>query len=173
MADNSVRSAGEIRLWGGHTFPDGWLPCDGRSLLCDEYPALHAVILETYGSDHPGHDFKLPDLRGRVPMGMGGGYVLGIAAGTEGVVLEQAQMPQHAHEVQALSNKADTNAPQGALLANAAQRAVYADAANLVSMNAGALTNAGANRAHSNQQPYLVLNFIISVEGVRLAPAAE
>ena len=63
---------GEVRAFPWGTTPQGWLPCDGRSLSIPTYPALYTLIGVTFGGD--GYSsFNLPDLRGRVPIGFGQG----------------------------------------------------------------------------------------------------
>ncbi len=63
---------GEIRLFAGNYAPEGWLSCDGRALkIADaQNQALYSLIGITYGGDGV-QTFKLPDLRGRVPLGVG------------------------------------------------------------------------------------------------------
>jgi microcystin-dependent protein len=59
---------GEIRVFTSE-LPEHWLPCDGRLLPFNRYPALGATIGTSYGGDDPTARFALPDLRGRVVAG--------------------------------------------------------------------------------------------------------
>lgn len=96
---------GEIRMFLGSYVPEGWLACDGSAVKISQYPALHAAIADTYGATGDQTTFKLPDLRGRAPLGSGmqGAsevmYPLGEAGGAEAVVLTRGQMPDHTHDV--------------------------------------------------------------------------
>lgn len=103
---------GEIRLFAGRQLPAGWLPCDGRALPLNQYEALFNVLFYTYGSD--GWDkFRLPDLRGRVPVGTGADLPLGTVVGSSLTTLQPAQMPAHTHTLSGdvVSGSAGGNAP--------------------------------------------------------------
>lgn len=70
-----LRPVGEVTMYGGATAPAGWLICDGSSKLVADYPDLHAAIGYTYGG--AGLNFNLPDLRSRMPVGIGTFVTLG------------------------------------------------------------------------------------------------
>jgi len=81
--------------------PVGWVPCDGRLLSVSEYQVLFTLIGTTYGGDGV-NTFRVPDLRSRVPVGLGklqGGaqYTLGETNGLEAATITTAQMPTHTH----------------------------------------------------------------------------
>lgn len=59
---------GTIQTFALYYIPDGWLPCDGRSLPIAEYPLLYNEIGITFGSENE-DDFKLPNLCGRFVRG--------------------------------------------------------------------------------------------------------
>src|SRR5579862_2616469 len=63
---------GEIELFGGNFAPVGWFTCDGQLLPINQFTALFSLLGTTYGGNGQ-TTFALPDLRGRVPMHMGGG----------------------------------------------------------------------------------------------------
>ena len=93
---------GEIRLWPTATAPKGWKICDGSSLSTTTYSALYAVIGTTYGCS--GSNFSLPNLKGRVPVGVGysyagTGYTYALAetGGANFVQLTSDQIPDHKH----------------------------------------------------------------------------
>ena len=97
---------GVIQMFGGATAPAGWLICDGSAISREDYAALFAVIGITYGAGDGSTTFNLPDLRGRVPLGVGNGtatghtnHTLGQQAGQESVTLSSAQsgLPAHGH----------------------------------------------------------------------------
>ena len=92
---------GEIKLWAGSTVPKGWLRCEGQSLSTTTYSALYAVIGTTYGG-YSGY-FYLPNLKGRVPVGVGYAtqytYALAETGGANFVQLTSDQIPDHKHIV--------------------------------------------------------------------------
>jgi microcystin-dependent protein len=93
MADPFI---GEIRLFGFPRVPDGWLACSGQSVSIGQYEALYTLIGTTYGGDGV-QTFQLPDLRGRVPIGQGGTFVVGQNAGEEQHSLSNMEIPAHSH----------------------------------------------------------------------------
>ena len=59
--------------YGGPTAPAGWLLCDGSEVQTSEYSELFDVIKYTYGDSATLlglGTFRLPDLRGRFPLGV-------------------------------------------------------------------------------------------------------
>ncbi len=166
MADCFI---GEMRMFGGNFAPEGWAICDGRSLPVSSYETLYTIIGRTYGGD--ANTFKLPDLRGRIPVGQGTGpgiaaKTLGQMGGSETVVLANAQLPQHTHDI-VISNAAGTAAsPQNALWAGSSVNLYSTStAAPNGQMNAEAITAVGGNppQGHNNMMPFLSVNFIIAV----------
>lgn len=162
---------GEIRMFGGNFAPVGWAFCDGSLLSIAQYDALYSLIGTTYGGDGQS-TFALPDLRGRFPIhqGQGGGLsprVLGEMAGTESVTLQTSQMPAHNHTPVANTAAGNSNDPNGMYWASSAsvQQYLPGDQAN-TNMNTGAIGSAGGSQPHDNMQPHLVINFIISLEGI-------
>lgn len=157
---------GEIRLFAGLQLPDGWLPCDGRLLALNLNTALFRILGNAHGGDGR-TTFALPDLRGRVPMGIGAGpglttRRLGERTGVENVVLDATQMPSHDHALRATNSSATQTQPSGNILARAATPQ-YLNASASVVMGADAIGASGSNAPHVNVQPSNVLNFIIAV----------
>src|SRR5690242_13853470 len=107
MADSFM---GEIRIFGGTFAPLGWAFCNGALLSIAQNGALFNLIGTTYGGDGQ-NTFALPDLRGRVPVHQGTGYVMGQVAGEETVTLTTSQLPAHTHGVQAQENTGDQSSP--------------------------------------------------------------
>jgi len=93
---------GEIRGFAGTFNPSNWMYCQGQTLPIAQYNALFALIGVTYGGNGS-TNFQLPDLRGRVPMGIGQGiglstnWQLGQMAGAESTQLNINQLPIHTH----------------------------------------------------------------------------
>ena len=155
---------GEIRIFAGNFAPDGWMFCSGQLLAISEYDTLYNLIGTTYGGDGQA-TFALPDLRGRVPVHQGSGFVMGQIGGVETVTLNITQIPSHTHQAQASSNSGSSNNPVNNLWANWTG-SQYSDRETDSQMNAGALASVGGNELHDNRIPYLGLSFIISLFGV-------
>ena len=172
MADPYI---GEIRLFAGTFAPAGWAFCDGTRLAISEYDALFALIGTTYGGDGQ-QTFALPDLRGRVPIHQGSGpgltpRVMGEAAGAERVTLAPAQIPQHQHVLVASGGPGTSDRPGGNVLATPPVLRPYAVDPPDVDAAASVVGAVGGSQPHENRQPYLALNFIISLFGVYPTPA--
>jgi microcystin-dependent protein len=166
---------GEIRMFAGNFAPAGWMFCDGTTLPISENETLFQLIGTTYGGDGES-TFNLPDLRGRVPVhqgtspATGTNYTLGEQAGVETVTLTTQQSPQHTHALMATTKVGTQANPGGNLLANSQGPQPYIQESPDGSLNAQALTAAGGNQPHENRQPYLGINFIISLFGIFPSP---
>jgi len=166
MADPFVA---EIRIFGGNFAPKGWAFCDGQIMPIGQNTALFSLLGTTYGGDGRS-TFALPDLRGRSPLHQGQGpgltsRFLGESAGVETVTVTQSQIPMHTHALAAGSAAASTN-PGGNLFGKPVSAKIYGPVTSMVPMSAGAIGSAGQNQAHDNRQPYLVLSFIIALQGI-------
>lgn len=155
---------GEIRMFGGNFAPQGWAFCDGALIPISENDALFNLIGTTYGGDGQ-ETFALPDLRSRVPIHSGAGYVLGQAAGTETVTLTVNQLPAHSHVPQAQTNQGSLSNPGGAVWATSTLNE-FSAAAPAGNMNAAALGSSGGSQPHDNMVPFLAVNFILSLFGI-------
>lgn len=157
---------GEIRMFAGNFAPVGWMTCEGQLLQISDYETLFVLIGTTYGGDGQ-TTFALPDLRGRAPIHTGGGYVLGQTGGTETVTLNTSQIPTHSFG-QGSSNAGTTAAPQPGV--GPAQAALDRQEINIYSDTAAAtpayVPPIGGNQPHENMQPYLAINYIISMDGI-------
>jgi microcystin-dependent protein len=161
---------GEIRLFAGNFAPSGWMFCEGQTIAISENNTLFQLLGTTFGGDGQ-ETFNLPDLRGRVPIHMGSGpdgttYQMGEAAGVEAVTLTPQQIPNHTHPLDASTGAASTTNPGGGLLASPTASIYTAVTANTVQMSPQAVQPAGGSQPHENRQPFLCINFIISMFGV-------
>jgi microcystin-dependent protein len=161
---NSGPYVGEIRMFGGNFAPVGWKFCDGQLLPISENETLFQLIGTTYGGDGQ-EDFALPDLRGRIPVHQGNGMVLAQTGGVESVTLTAQQLPVHTHPfVGSLNQGGTTNAPTN-VVAQVPGGNVYIEDQASVPLSPQ-LPLAGGSQPHENLQPYLCINFIISLFGV-------
>jgi microcystin-dependent protein len=162
---------GEIRMFAGNFAPAGWMFCDGTQLPIAEFDTLFNLIGTTYGGDGQ-ETFNLPDLRGRVPIHQGTNpatgttFTLGEQAGVETVTLTTQQAPQHNHALTATSAVGTQLNPGGNLLANSQAPQPYIQENPDNSLNAQTLSPAGGSQPHENRQPFLGINFIISLFGI-------
>ncbi len=156
---------GEIRMFAGNFAPAGWMFCEGQLLPISENEALFNLIGTTYGGDGQS-TFALPDLRGRIAIHFGNGFTLAETGGVETVTLTVNQIAAHSHALLASTDAGDQGNPGNNLTAqNTAVQLYFEDAPNV---NAGpqAITPVGGSQPHNNFQPYLCVDFIISLFGI-------
>jgi microcystin-dependent protein len=160
---------GEVRLVGYTFAPVEWNFCDGSLQSISGNPALFQLIGTIYGGDGQ-TTFALPDLRGRVPIHQGtlsGGssYVIGQRAGAESVTLSLSQIPAHNHSFLGnSSSQGAVNSPNNATVC--AGKEVYKGSTPGAAMNSSILSSAGGSQPHENRQPFLAMNWVISLFGV-------
>jgi Microcystin-dependent protein len=156
---------GEIRMFGGNFAPAGWMFCEGQLLPISEFETLFNLIGTTYGGDGQS-TFALPDLRGRLPIHQGGGFILAETGGTENITLTVNQIPAHNHPFKVTPNLGGGNAPVNAVLAQSSTVKVYSTVAPSVALGASSIAATGGSQPHSNFQPYLCVSFIMSMFGI-------
>jgi microcystin-dependent protein len=162
---------GEIFMFAGNFAPVGWVFCDGQLLPIDQYPALFSLIGTFYGGNGT-TNFALPDLRGRVPIHLGTSpasgatYVIGQIGGAETVALQTAQLPPHRHAANA-NGGGNVVSPSNAVWSTDpfGNTAAYTDPSNST-MRAGAIGTTSPAEPHDNMQPFLGINYIISLFGI-------
>jgi microcystin-dependent protein len=160
---------GEIRMFAGNFAPNGWMFCDGQTLPISENETLFQLIGTTYGGDGQ-ETFNLPNLQSRVPIHMGTGpggttYSIAEMAGTEQETLTVQQIPIHTHPWLASTADANNVEPVGGVPA-VAQGDFYTTSFSPIAMAAQSVTPAGGSQPHENVQPFLCINFIISLFGI-------
>jgi microcystin-dependent protein len=157
----------EIKIVSFNFPPKGWALCNGQLLPINQNQALFALLGTTYGGNGQ-TTFALPNLRGQVPIHMGNGHTLGEQAGSTSVTVNQLQMPTHTHIANGTNNSATatTPVPAGGVVYARAGNQMYGPAQNLVAMSPSAVANVGGSQPHNNMMPYLVLNFIIALQGI-------
>ncbi len=161
---------GEIRMFAGTFAPAGWMFCSGQQLPISENETLFQLIGTTYGGDGES-TFNLPNLQSRVPIHMGNGpdgvnYPLAQAAGTESVTLTTQQIPVHNHALLVSKNAGNVNLPAGHVTGESASVKMYLSDSPSGAMNPGSVTPVGGSQPHENCQPFLCINYIISLFGL-------
>jgi microcystin-dependent protein len=154
----------EVKIISWNFAPKGWAFCNGQFLPINQNQALFSLLGTTYGGNGQ-TTFALPDLRGRTAIHQGTGFVEGQVGGQEFHTLTISEMPAHEHLPQAVSEVGTTIIPGGNFLAKSDTQ-VYQSPNNLVAMGNSSISNIGGSQAHENRQPYLVLNFVIALQGV-------
>ena len=162
---------GEIQMFAGNFAPAGWMFCEGQLLPISEYETLFNLIGTTYGGDGQ-YTFALPDLRGRIPVHQGNGFVLAETGGAEAITLTISQIPSHNHAFLGNDNPGSASTPIGNYLAkNGAIDSYTGDLSRgLTPLNQNIVNRVGGSQPHNNFQPYLCVNFIISLFGIFPTP---
>ncbi len=158
---------GEIKMFSGNFPPKGWAFCNGQLLPINQNQALFAILGTTYGGDGS-VNFALPDLRGRVPIHTDNtNYYLGQKEGTETNTITVNQLPAHNHFINAVSTNGNQNSPEGTYLANSrATDKEYSNTTPDKTMKATMINNTGGGQPVNNMQPYIVITYIIALQGV-------
>jgi microcystin-dependent protein len=160
---------GEIRMFAGNFAPAGWMFCEGQLLPISENETLFQLIGTTYGGDGQS-TFALPDLQSRVPIHQGTSNILAQTGGTEEVTLTTAQIPSHTHAFLASSANGSQISPANEVLGALQGVKIYRAGTATVTLDPSAVTPQGGNQPHSNLQPFLCINFIISLFGIFPSP---
>jgi microcystin-dependent protein len=160
---------GEIRMFAGNFAPAGWMFCEGQTLPISENETLFQLIGTTYGGDGQ-ETFNLPDLQGRIPLHQGNGFQLAEKAGVETVTLTTGQMPVHNHPFLAVTAVGTSPNVAGNLAAAAGNIDLYRQTTASTPLANTAIVPVGGSQPHDNLQPFLCINFIISLFGIFPSP---
>ena len=152
----------EIKIVSFNFPPRGWALCNGQLLPINQNQALFALLGTTYGGDGR-VNFALPDLRGRIPIHFGS-HTLGERGGEENHTLIASEMSAHTHTFSASNAAPNQGTPAGNMWAS--NSGAYSSAPPDSSMNPASIANVGGSQPHTNTQPFLVLNFIIALQGI-------
>ena len=160
---------GEIRMFAGNFAPAGWMFCEGQLLPISENETLFQLIGTTYGGDGES-TFALPDMRGRIPIHQGNGIILAETGGAEEINLTVNQIPGHTHPLIGSATNGSQAFPAGNVLASSTVITPYAPETPNGVMAQTAITSVGGSQSHTNFQPYLCVDFIISLFGIFPSP---
>jgi microcystin-dependent protein len=169
----------EIKLVSFNFPPKGWAFCNGQLLPINQNQPLFALLGTTYGGNGQ-TNFALPNFRGRVAIHEGNGHTLGEAAGSTSVTLTVQTLPAHIHLMQARNELAPANlvgveagptkTPAQALVSlpnnQTTPANIYGTGPITGAMRPDAVSNTGGSQPHNNMMPYLVLNYIIALQGI-------
>jgi len=154
----------EVKIISWNFAPKGWAFCNGQLLPINQNQALFSLLGTTFGGDGR-VNFGLPDMRGRTAIHPGQGFVEGQVGGEEFHTIIMSEMPAHEHLPQAVSEAGNTIIPGGNFLAKSDTQ-IYQSPNNLVAMANSSISSIGGSQPHENRQPYLVLNFVIALQGI-------
>ena len=161
---------GEIRMFAGNFAPAGWMFCEGQLLPISENETLFQLIGTTYGGDGES-TFALPDLRGRIPIHQGSGFILAETGGAEEITLTVQQISAHTHPFLASTALGTQLSPPGNVVAQTVGAFTpYISDPTTVNMAPQAISSTGGSQPHTNFQPYLCVDFIISLFGIFPSP---
>ncbi len=155
---------GEVKIISWNFPPKGWTFCNGQLLPINQNQALFSILGTTYGGDGR-VTFGLPNLQGRMPVHVGDGIVLGERAGETAHTINISELPAHNHAPVGSSTNPPTSPGAQGNLWSANNAKPFAGSAN-VAMNPACVLPTGGSQPHENMSPYLVLNFIIALQGI-------
>jgi len=153
---------GQLMLASFNFAPRGYAQCNGQLMPINQNQALFSLLGTNFGGNGV-NSFGLPNLQGRTPIGAGQSIALGQVGGEETHTLSPAEVPSHTHQIFA-GGLASGVSPSNALLGSGAP--IFTPASSLVAMHTGTLPQFGGSQGHENRQPYLVLNWCISLQGI-------
>jgi len=165
----------ELRLFSFQFAPKGWALCNGQTLTINQNQALFALLGTTYGGDGI-RTFQLPNLQGNTALSFGNGFTQGQAGGEATHTLAASQMPVHNHSLNAYAGTPDAGAAGETPAATKSLAepvaltgstvSIYATGTPGITMAQNAVAPTGGAQPHPNQQPYLVLNWCIALQGI-------
>jgi microcystin-dependent protein len=157
---------GEVRLMSFNFPPKGWAFCNGQLLPINQNQALFSLLGTMYGGNGQ-TTFALPDLRGRVPMHVGGGHTQGERAGETAHTVTTSELPAHLHPLNASATQATTGQPSTSVMKSTSKGTfAWSSPQNLLAMDPTSLTSIGGSQPHENRQPFLTVSFCIALQGI-------
>jgi microcystin-dependent protein len=163
----------ELRIMSFNFAPKSWALCNGQLLPINQNQALFSLLGTTYGGDGR-VNFGLPNLQGRVPIHMGSGFTLGQLGGEVSHTVNISEMAQHNHAMTATAQTAtEQAAPNTSYLGQAQAQGnpkqnvnIYGASNPTGQMAPAVIGQTGGSQPHANQQPFLVLNVCIALQGI-------
>jgi microcystin-dependent protein len=155
---------GEVKIFAHNLIPQGWALCNGQFLPINQNQALFSILGTQYGGNGQ-TNFALPNFRGRIPVHQGAGFNVGQTGGQEAHTVTMSEMPAHNHFVQCSTVAGTLIGPNGNVWGTTTQNPYAAINPN-TAMFPTTISNTGGSQPHNNMAPYLVLNFIIALQGL-------
>lgn len=156
-------------MFAGNFAPAGWMFCEGQLIPISENETLFQLIGTTYGGDGES-TFALPDLRGRLPIHQGNGFILAETGGAEEITLTVNQIAAHTHPLLASGDGASSPNPSGNVLGAPLTATPFYAATPTLPLAQTSVSFVGGSQPHTNFQPYLCVDFIISLFGIFPSP---
>lgn len=159
---------GEVKIIGWNFAPQGWAFCNGQFLPINQNQALFSILGTMYGGNGQ-TTFALPDLRGRVPIHQGSGFIVGEKGGQEVHTVTLSEMAAHNHFMNVFTTNttnATTSGSGNYWGTTADNTLLYGSGQGDSVMSSASSGPIGGSQPHENRQPYLVLNYIIALQGV-------
>ena len=156
---------GEVRMMSFNFPPGGWALANGQVLPINQNQALFSLFGTMYGGNGQ-TTFGIPDLRGAVPLHVGGGFIQGQKLGQAAHTITQSEMPQHFHFLQGTSNTANAVLPTNALPATTPNVIYSSAAANRIACKPSSIANVGGSQPHENRMPSSVISFCVALQGI-------
>ena len=166
---------GEIKFMSIQKKIRGWLLCDGSILPINQYVALNSLLGNAFGGNGT-TTFGIPDLRGRVPVGIDYRYPVAFGRGAKGgqetVQLTAQTAPSHSHALQVISAQGTSNVAKDGVFAAVTKDAagdqppLYAPPGPWVAIDPTTIQPEGGDAAHNNIQPFTVGAYYIATSGI-------
>jgi microcystin-dependent protein len=154
---------GEIKIVSFNFPPKGWAFCNGQLLPINQNQALFSILGTTYGGDGR-VNFALPNLQGRMPVHVGDGISLGELGGETAHTLNISELPAHAHTPVGSTNPPSAGDATNNLWSTFANNQYNSQPGT--AMSPACIQPTGGSQPHDNMSPYLVLNFVIALQGI-------
>jgi microcystin-dependent protein len=156
---------GEIRIASFGYAPKGWALANGQLLPINQNQALFSLLGTMYGGNGT-TNFALPNLQGRSPVHRGNEVTQGQFGGAFTHTLTLQELPGHTHPMQAATATAAATSPTNNTFGTVSSTPPYSSESPQTSLGAATVTATGGSQPHDNVQPYLVLNFLIALQGI-------
>jgi microcystin-dependent protein len=185
---------GTIQPFAFNFAPRGWALCNGQTISISQYSALFALLGVNFGGNGQ-TTFMLPNLQGRLPLGMGTGLgltprTIGETAGSENVSATLVNLPTHTHTLTGItasttlqlanpaSNPMTSPTPTNSFIGTSgtgpSSAAIYSDqlgaspvpAQGLTTTVSGTVSPSGGGAPMAVMNPFLAVNFSIALEGI-------
>ena len=172
LAGFDQQPSGVVSQFAGSSAPDGYLLCKGQAISRATYAELFTAIGTTYGAGNGSTTFNVPNLQGRVPVGVSdsdGDFDLSDNGGAKTHTLTTAQMPAHNHTQSAHSHVLNTKLLRdyswGVSSGGSAHiiDRIYGNSNEGTTSQTPGIQNTGGGLAHNNLQPYITMNYIIKI----------